>query len=142
MKKLVIICDNCKQEETNHEHVRVVRVEMHNPPSAESITKIITDPGLVDIGIEKPTFDLCGFCASRMRQGLKDAQEWLVDDTEDKQTAVFTNPDPIVWEPGDGPTKTVRLLDKLTGKTVECQMTRLSNGHTWVSLVDEGESND
>jgi hypothetical protein len=73
VKKSIIVCDNCKQEETNHEFVRVVRVEMYVPAR----DGLLTDVGLVDLGIENATFDLCGFCASRMRMGLKSAQDCL-----------------------------------------------------------------
>jgi hypothetical protein len=57
-----------------------------------------------------------------------------------KRSKVLVNTEPIVWEPGDEPTKTVRLLDKLTGKTVECRMTMLSDGRVFVTGTDDSVS--
>jgi hypothetical protein len=62
VKRTVITCDNCGNEEAIHAHARTVTVVMTSDGCS--------DPGIDDMGLPFPSFDLCGMCAAAMRVGL------------------------------------------------------------------------
>ena len=64
--KTVVTCDNCGREEPITTHARELVVKM-------KYGSVDTDEGMSDIGI-KVTSDICGFCASRVRQALIEAR--------------------------------------------------------------------
>jgi len=66
VKRTVITCDNCGNEEANHAYARTVRFAMKSDGSS--------DPGIDDMGLPFPWFDLCGMCAAWVRDGLMKAR--------------------------------------------------------------------